>query len=207
MDKEKNQFNVENSGDHHYAKASFDSETKKINAGIIYNFADNINTSLQIVNGKLQGTILHTGDNHILQIDACADGSYSGSYSDKQGKLKIVFDGGRASLEKGKIPETGIEINGDHHKIRFNIDTKEEICGTIESQETKYGTFKLDINGGNILGSFVYKGDNHETGLEISADGSCKASVTVGKGDTKFSFSAEKGKTETKAFAGLKLKF
>lgn len=208
MDEENKQLSIENSGDHHFAKVSVDEKTKEVSAGVIYSFSDNASASLQVINGKLEGTILHTGDTHILKIDVGPDGSYNGTYKDERyGGIEIAFNGGVASLVKGKLPQSGIVFNADHHNIKFDMEPNGQISGTIGSMNSKFGNFQLSISNGKLSGSIIHKGDNHETSLEVASDGSCKASVSIGKDNSKFTFSAEKGKTETKAFAGLKLNF
>lgn len=207
MINDKKQYSIENKGNHHYAKISLDEKNKEVNAGIIYSYSDNAAASFQYVDGKYIGSIIHSGDNHLLKIDISNDGSYNGSYEEKKGNIKINITNGEAILESGHIPETGIEVNGIHHKIRFYIDNKGKINGIIKSQQTKYGIYEVAIEQGKIHGSFIHKGDNHETGLEVSSDGSCRATIAIGKGNTKFEFSAEKGKIETKTFAKLKLNF
>jgi len=208
MEEEGKQLSVEHSGDHHLAKVSYDEKTKKVSAGVIYSFSDNAAASLQVRDGKLEGDIIHSGDTHNLKIEISSDGFYKGSFEDSRyGNLKIVFSGGEASLQQGKIPEGGIEIDGDHHKVRFNMDNKGKISGAIESKETNYGTFRLGIDQGKITGSIVHKGEGHETKLDVSPNGNFSGSVSVGKGDTKFTFAVEKAGSEKKAFAGLKLKF
>ncbi len=183
---------LEHQGDHHFAKASYNVETKQVSAGVIYGFSDNATISLQVTNGNVQGTILHTGDTHILKIDVSSDGSYSGVFEDSLHKVKINLAGGKASLMEGKIPEGGIEINGDHHKIKIGVDKNGNLTGFIESQDTKYGTFKIGVDRGNIFGSFSHKGDNHETDLTVTQDGNWKASVSTGTSASKFAFSVAK---------------
>lgn len=207
MEEEGKQLSVEHSGDHHLAKVSYDENTKKVAAGVIYSFSDNAAASLQVNNGKLEGSVVHSGDTHNLKIEVSSDGSYTGSFEDSRGNIKILLNGGEASLLQGKIPEGGIEINGDHHKVKFNIDNKGKISGIIESQKTNYGTFRLGIDQGKISGSIVHKGEGHETKLDVSPDGNFGGSISIGKGDTKFTFAVEKTGAEKKALAGLKLKF
>lgn len=208
MEQEKEKVSVEHSGDHHLLKVAVDPETKEVSAGGIYSFSDNAAASLQVVDGKMEGTILHSGDNHNLRINVSGNGSYEGVYKDfRFGGVEIVLKSGEALLLKGKIPLNGIVIKGDHHNVKFTMNDNGKISGSIESINTQNGIFQLNIEQGKLTGSFVHRGANHESSFVMNSKGDWKASVAVGNENSKFTVSVEKGKAEMKGLAGLKLKF
>jgi autotransporter translocation and assembly factor TamB len=206
-DEEKKQLAVENQGDHHFAKVAVDPDTKDVSAGMIYNFSDHATAALQFVDGKMAGTVLHTGDTHSLQIDAKQDGTFTGTFKEARfGGVEVAFEGGVAKLLKGQLPATGLEVNGDHHAVRLMTSADGKLSGSIESTAVQGGVFKIKLENGSLSGSFVHAGDNHETEISLSKN-AWSANVSFGKGDTKLNLSVQKGKSETKAFAGVKLKF
>ncbi|MFA6030891.1 MAG: hypothetical protein WC969_13625 [Elusimicrobiota bacterium] len=197
---------LEHQGDHHIAKIAVDSSTGKVAAGGIYNFSENAGAMLQVRGGKVEGTIAHSGDNHRLQLNVASNGKFEGTYVDARG-IEVEFKGGVATLTKGQIPAGGIKIKGDHHSVTLENDANGKLRGTITS-DCPNSTFQLDLVDNKIGGKIVYKGDGHETAFSLGTGGSWGASVSVGKGDAKFTFSFEKGRGgEVKGAAGLKLKF
>ena len=195
------------SGPHHLAEAKYDPATGKVDAGMIQSFSDNCAASLQIVDGKTTGTFLHTGDTHKTRIDMESDGTFTGAFEDTKKGLKIEIEGGVAKVVAGQIPVDGINIVGDHHVVSLKLDKENRLCGSIESKDTKYGDFKMDLDGGAVSGSLTHKGDGHDETFQISSDGTYKASVSTGPQDSKLEFSVEKGEAGVRAVGGLKLKF
>lgn len=200
---------LQHQGDHHAAKISVDPSTGKVAAGAIYNFSENAGAMLQVVDGKVQGSIAHAGDTHSLNLTAAADGTFDGTYTDtRNGGIEVAFKGGAATLIKGKLPEGGIKFKGDHHAFSLETDAKGKLSGLIESRKVANGIFQIELNNSKVSGKVVYKGDSHETAFTLGAGGSWGASVSMGKGDKKFTLSFEKGRGgEVKGAAGLKLKF
>lgn len=202
MADDNNKYTIEHSGDHHYAKASMDPNTGKLAAGVITNFSSNASAGIQLVNGKMEGSFLHSGDNHTFQINAKSDGTYNGTYRDSSGNLEVNFDGAAATLIKGKIPATGITLSGDNHKVMLSVTANGKLQGAIESTNIGSGKFRVEIQDGKPSGSFIHEGGGHQTEIKITPTG-LKASVSAGG----FSFGVEKGRTNISAFGGIKLKF
>jgi len=201
-----NAVSLSNQGDHHMAKVAFDPESKQIKAGVIANFSDHATAGLQFIDGKVLGTIVHSGDTHSLHLDAKSDGTFEGTYTDKKGALEIAFKGGVSELVRGEIPEGGIKVSGDHHVVSISKNSDGRLCGSIESQATTNSSFRIEIREGKLLGGYTHKGNGHET--EVSLTGSAlKAAVSFGTGDKKFTLAMERGRAEVKAFAGMKFKF
>jgi hypothetical protein len=199
-------LSLSHQGDHHMAKVAYDPESNKINAGAIANFSDHASAGLQFVDGKLQGSIIHSGDNHSLQLDAKGDGTFEGTYREEKSNLEIAFKGGIATLVKGQIPEGGIKISGDHHVVNITKSADGKLSGGIESQATDGSSFKIGITNGKLEGGFTHKGTGHETSVTLSGS-SLKAAVSIGTGDSKFTLAIEKGRGEVKGFGGIKFKF
>jgi len=202
MAEENNKYTLEHSGDHHYAKASMDPATGKLAAGVISNFSSNASAGVQLVDGKMEGSFLHSGDNHTFQINAKSDGTYNGTYRDASGKLEVNFDGNAATLVRGSIPATGITLSGDNHKAMLSVSANGKLQGAIESTGIGNGKFRIEIQNGKPSGSFIHTGSGHQTEIKITPAG-LKASVSAGG----FSFGVEKGKASVTAFGGMKFKF
>lgn len=202
MSEENEKYTLEHSGDHHYAKASMDPSTGKLAAGVISNFSNNASARLQLVDGKMEGSFLHSGDKHTFQINAKSDGTYNGTYRDASGKLEVNFDGSAATLVKGNVPATGVTLSGDNHKAMLSVSASGKLQGAIESTGLGNGKFRVEIQDGKPSGSFIHTGGGHQTEIKITTSG-LKASVSAGG----FSFGVEKGKTKLSAFGGLNLPF
>lgn len=195
------------SGPHHHARAKYDPATGKVDVGIIQSFSDNSTAGLQIVDGKTTGTFLHTGNTHKTQIDMDSDGAFTGSFEDSKNGLKIEIQGGAAKVVAGQVPVDGINIVGDHHVVSLKLDKDNRLCGSIESKDTKYGDFKIDLDRGAVSGCLTHKGAGHEETFNISSDGTYKASISAGQQDSKLSFSVENGNAGAKAFGSVGWKF
>lgn len=205
QDKEK--LSLEHQGDHHLAKIVLDPNTKKFSAGGIYSFSTNASAMFEIIDGKMKGTLIHSGDTHSLCLIAKNDGSLEGTFTDnRNGGIKISFKDGFASLIKGKLPPGGLSITADHHKINLQLDSNGKVSGTIESQAVKDGTFCIKLDKGKLNGTFTHTGSSHETEITLSPEG-WKATVALGKGKSKLALSVEKGKVGSKVIGGLKLSF
>lgn len=202
MTEDNKKYTLEHSGDHHYAKASMDPATGKLAAGVITNFSSNASAGLQLVDGKMEGSFIHSGDNHTFQINAKNDGTYNGTYRDAAGNLEVNFEGNAATLVRGQIPATGITLAGDNHKAVLSVSASGRLQGAIESNNIGNGKFRIEIQDGKPSGSFIHAGGGHQTEIKITPNG-LKASVSAGG----FSFGVEKGRTKISAFGGLKLKF
>lgn len=195
-------MSIEHSGDHHLAKATINPTTGEVSAGVISNFSENAAAGLQLVQGRVEGTFVHSGDNHALRIDAKSDGSYAGTYSDAAGKVEVQFDGNATTLVKGKIPSAGVVVNGDNHRTSLSMGPDGKLSGCIESTAVKSSGFKLELKDGKPSGSFIHKGNGHRTEIGVGPDG-IRAAISAGG----FSFSVEKGKAKATAFGNLKFKF
>lgn len=208
MEKDEEKVNLRQQGDHHQVNVSIDPNTGKISGGIVNNFSDNSAAALSIdEQGKAQGTFIHSGDTHAFQINAKSDGSFEGAYIDKKKNLELNVSSDVVSLEKGKIPEAGLSINGNHHKASLQIDENGKISGTLESKATDNQEYALKVENGKIIGgSFTHIGNNHKTEVSLSKDG-WQAQVSGGKGSSSWSIGVEKGKAETKVLGGMKIKF
>lgn len=196
---------LENSGDHHQVKVAYDPSTGKLAAGGIYNFSDHAGVMLQTINGKTDGTIVHSGDTHNLQINVSDDGSFSGSYTDKKG-LERSIEGDKATLKNGEIPKAGISITGDHHRVDLKTGPDGKISGSLESLNTAVGNFKINLDQGKVSGTLSHVGENHQTSITIGHDG-WGANIEGKKGDLSYGIGIQKGSGEVKATAGLKLRF
>jgi len=203
----KEKLALEHQGDHHLAKIVLDTNTKNVSAGGIYNFTTNTSAMFEIIDGKMEGSLIHSGDTHSLCLNAKNDGSLKGTFTDsRNGGIEISFKGGFASLIKGKLPPGGLSITADHHKVNLQLDANGKVSGTIESQAVKDGTFRIKLDKGKLNGTFTHTGSSHKTEISLSPEG-WKATVALGKGKTKFALSVEKGKVESKVIGGLKLSF
>ena len=204
---EDKKYTITHSGDHHLAQVKYDPSTEKISAGGIYSFSNNASASMKIVDNKVSGTLLNSGDTHNIKLEINNDGSFEGVYEDKKdGNVKIGITGGMASVISGEFPVNGVDIEADHHIIKLVMDENKQISGQIESKTCDNSTFMIKIDKGKVSGSLTYFGGGHENSIEIFPDGKWKASVSVGStSSSKLSFSVENGDAGVRAFAGLKL--
>lgn len=193
-------------GDHHFATLSHDPRTNRLNAGRIVNFSRHAAASFEIRDSKVRGTVMHTGDSHSLLLSADRNGRFRGTFVDmRRGKVEILFRGGSAELVKGNIPQRGLRVTGDHHRVQLEADAHGMLSGIIESRRVKNGAFHIKIEAGRVNGSFVHAGDKHETELALTPTG-WTASVQFGAGSAKFMMKVENGRSEAKGFSGGSLK-
>ncbi len=193
MTKQKERMVLEHQGNHHHAKIAVDSKTKIIAAGAIYNFSENAGAMFQVKDGKVGGTIMHTGKTHSFRLEAKQNGQFDAVYRDKRyGGLEVDIKGGVASLRKGKLPEAGVTVNGKHHKLKLKRGAFGKLSGTLESKDTKNGKFKIELKDGKPRGEYVHSGGTHETRIGLSPDG-WKAGVALKKGGLKISFDVQNG--------------
>lgn len=109
--KQKEKVSFEHQGDHHLARITADPSTRKVSVGTIYNFSDHASAVMQVHNGKLKGTIVHSGNTHSLRIDAKSNGSFQGTYRDSRfGGLEIYLKDDISRIKKGRIPAGGITV-------------------------------------------------------------------------------------------------
>ncbi len=189
-------------GDHHYATLFHDPRSNRLSAGRIVNFSRHAAASFDINDGKVRGTILHTGDSHSLHLSADRSGRFRGTFVDmRRGKVEITFQRGGAQLVKGNIPQRGLRVTGDHHRVVLAIDGKGQLTGVIESRRVKNGAFHFKFEAGRVNGSFVHAGDKHETELWVTPVG-WTASVQFGAGSSKFTMKVEGGRSEAKGYVG-----
>jgi hypothetical protein len=200
-------ISFQNQGDHHLAKVSFDPNSGQISAGAIENFSNNTSAGIQFVDGKAEGTIVHTSDNHSLTINAKQDGSFDGEYYDAQSNLRIFFNSGLASIVSGTLPPSGLNIQSTDHALTLSTGPDGKLMGSIESQAGNNGEFKLAVNGGNVTGTYSLMGDNHQINVSLSSNGTWSAGMDFGQGNTKFSLNVSDGKGQATVFGGIKLKF
>ena len=204
--KQKRKVSFEHQGDHHLARITADAKTKKVSAGAIYNFTDHASAALQIHQGKLKGTIVHSGDTHSLRIDVKSNGKFEGAYTDTRfGGLEIQLKDDFARIKKGELPAGEITADGDHHKLRLTMTPAGKLSGMIQSRASKNCTFRMNLKDGKVEGAFVHRGKSHKTELTISPEG-WKAGVSVGKGKAKLSLNVEGGRVK-KAFGGIEFDF
>lgn len=192
-------------GDHHLAKVQVGAGNK-VSAGVVSNFSNNASAMFAVVDGKVQGALTHAGDTHTLHIDAKADGTFSGSYTDEKAGIVVEFKDGIANLVKGKMPPSGISVKGEHHNLSLTQGPDGKLRGSIESKKVPNGIFKLEVDGGRVSGGLVFKGDSHETSVSLGAGGSWKAGLGFKVGGGKLSFTVEKGKG-VKGGVGFQLPF
>jgi hypothetical protein len=189
-------------GDHHFATLSHDPRTNRLNAGRIVNFSRHAAASFEIRDSKVRGTVLHTGDSHSLLLSADRNGRFRGTFVDmRRGKVEILFRGGSAELVKGNIPQKGLRVTGDHHRVHLQADEHGMLSGIIESRRVKNGAFHIKLEAGRVNGSFVHAGDKHETELMLTPSG-WTASVQFGSGSAKFAMKVENGRSEARGFVG-----
>ncbi len=130
-------------GNHHNAQLDYDASNKKVKGGIITNFSSNAAAALSINgNGKVSGTLVHSGDTHSLRMKVNSDGSFEGCYKDEKG-LEIKISKGGNLRVKGNIPKAGIAIKGEHHVTRIGLTSKGKISGHFESKICKDGKFRI----------------------------------------------------------------
>ena len=200
-------YSLSHSGDHHLAKVQYDPKTGAVSAGIINNFSNNASGLLQFTDGKAEGQYIHSGDNHNIALDVNSDGTFSGSFEDKNSGVKIEMQGGAARLISGQMPAGGLAIEADHHVINLKMDDHNNLSGSIESKDTQAGNFKISIEEGKISGSYTHSGDDHDTSLEILPDGKWRASLSGGSKESQWTTSVENGNAGIKATAGLGFSF
>ena len=204
--KQERKVSFEHQGDHHLARLAVDRDTKKVSAGAIYNFTDHASAAVQIHQGKLKGTIVHSGDTHALCIEVKNNGGFEGTYTDTRfGGLEIHLKDDFARIKKGKIPVGGITVDGDHHKLRLTMSPAGRLSGVIQSRALKDCTFRMNLQDGRVEGAFVHRGKSHKTEVTISPKG-WKAGFSLGKGKTKLSLNVEGGRVK-KAFGGIEFDF
>ena len=204
--KQKGKVSFEHQGDHHLARITADPRTKKISAGLIRNFSEHASAGVQIHQGKLKGTIVHSGDTHSLFIEVKNSGRFEGTYTDTRfGGLEIHLKDDFARIKKGEIPAGGITIDGDHHKLHLAMSPSGKLSGMIQSRALKDCTFRMNLKDGKVEGAFVHRGKSHKTELTISPKG-WKASFSTGKGKAKLTLNAEGGRVK-KGFGGIEFDF
>jgi len=115
--------------------------------------------------------------------------------------VEILFRGGSAALVKGNIPQKGLRVTGDHHRVALGFDGEGRLAGVIESRRVKNGAFHLTLEAGRVNGSFVHAGDKHETELGLTPGG-WTASIQFGSGSAKFAMKVENGRGEAKGYVG-----
>jgi hypothetical protein len=206
-EQERKSMGLEHQGDHHFAKVAMDEATKKVSAAYIQNFSENSVAAVQMVDGgNVEANFVHSGDTHSLRVNARPDGGFDGTFKDEQKGIEVSLSGGIAKLVKGQLPTGGLDINADHHKVSLRMGSEGKLSGIIESQRENGGGFRLSLTNGALSGSLIHKGGGHETELSLSKD-SWGAKVAFGKGNGKFTFSVQGGKTEKKVIGGIKLNF
>lgn len=189
-------------GDHHFATLSHDPRSNKLSAGRIVNFSRHAAASFEISDGKVRGTALHTGDSHSLTLSADRNGRFRGAFVEmRRGKVEILFRSGAARLVKGNIPQRGLRVTGDHHRVSLALDGAGLLSGIIESRRVRNGAFHIRLDGGRVNGSFVHAGDKHETELSLTPGG-WTASVQFGAGSAKFAMRVENGRSEARGYVG-----
>jgi len=189
-------------GDHHFASLSHDPRSNKLNSGRIVNFSRHAAASFDISDGKVRGTVLHTGDSHSLVLSADRNGRFRGTFVDmRRGKVEIAFRAGGAALVKGNIPQKGLRVTGDHHRVALAVDGGGQLSGIIESRRVKNGAFHIKLEAGRVNGSFVHAGDKHETEISLTPVG-WTASVQFGAGSAKFAMKVENGRSEARGYVG-----
>ena len=193
MIKQREQMALEHQGNHHYTKIAVDPKTKKVVTGAIYNFSENAGAMLLVKDGKVNGTIMHTGKTHSFRLNAKQNGQFDAIYRDKHnGGLEVYIKGGVASLRKGKLPEAGVTVSRKHHKLKLKQGASGKLSGTLESKVTKNGKFMIELKNGKVTGEYVHSGGTHETRIDLSPNG-WKAGVTLKKAGLKFSFDVQGG--------------
>lgn len=201
-------LSLEHTGDHHQAKIIIDPSTKKVVGGGVYNFSKNSAVGLSVdAEGKMTGTLLHSGDTHGFQTNLKSDGSFEGIYVDRKKGVELTLAGGKATLTKGKIPKAGLAIKGNHHKALLKLGADGKISGIIESRVTKEGAFGIEIQDSKITGgSFIHKGKGHKTKISVSQN-DWEAKISAGTDRSKWSIGVKKGKAGTKITGGVKMNF
>jgi hypothetical protein len=194
-----------NYGDHHLGKIDYNPATGQVSAGFIYGFSDNAAASVQLINGHTTGTIMHNGENHSMKLND--DGTFDGTYEDKNGNISIKIQGGTATLLSGQIPSAGISLLGDHHTITLKMDEYHQLTGSLEAKDSKNGSYKLSIDKNKVTGSVVCYGVNHNLSFDVSSDGRYKSSLSFGPDGSALSVSVENGTGGVTVHAGLRLDF
>jgi hypothetical protein len=198
---------LSHSGDNHVAKLKYDPKTGNLSVGSVINYSKNSSILIESVEGKAHGALIHSGDTHDIKIDVNDDGTFSGSFEDKNSHIKIELQGGNARIVSGQIPIDGLMIEADHHIISLKLDNKNQLSGSIESKDTENGTFKLKIEQGKVSGSITHSGNGHETNVEILPNGQWKASISTGEPNSKWSLGIENGNAGMRAVAGMNISF
>ena len=187
---------VKHHGDHHFLELTADTRTGKIRGGAVYNFSDHAAARLNVARGKLSGSLIHSGDTHLLTLDLERNGSVSGSYRELQGDgLELDIRAGVARVRGGKRKLKGsIKIKGDHHNFNLKLDKSGRPSGSFRSRLTGEGSVSLRLSEGKVSGKFTHKGKHHKTSVELSPEG-WKSDISVRKGRTTFSLEVDGGKS------------
>lgn len=200
---------LETSGVHHEASLLLDPNTKAVTGGTIVNFTDRSSVGFQMDStGSAVGTITHRGNTHAFRATAEADGNFSGVFEDQRLGVAIAISGGVATLKRGQIPKTGIQVQGDHHTTKLQLDQRGRLSGTVESRLGDGSDFRIEIKDGKITGgSFIHQGNNHNTRVTFTGD---RWSAEVGGrcgDDGRWAIAIDRGKAELTAKAQMELKF
>ena len=186
---------VSTHGDHHEGELKIDTKTRKVEAGVLYNFSNNSSARLDFANGRLGGSFRHSGDTHSLSLELDHKGSFSGTFRETRGKhFELEITAGKAKFVKGRLPASGkVKIAGDHHSLDVQVDEKGRVSGQIKSKITRGATFDLSLDKGAVSGSVTHEGKNHKTSVELSSQG-WKGEVSLKKGSKSLSFGVTGGK-------------
>jgi len=192
---------LEHNGDHHQEAIEIDPKTKKVNGGVLYNFSNNAAALLQADSkGKIQGSFLHSGDTHGLQINLKSDGTYGLNFSEK--KLGLAFFVDKGNIESKK-PTVGLRRKSDHHEVTLGINKKGKLSGTIASK-CKNIPFKIKLENGELKsGSLMHEGKHHSFGIDLHQNGKWSASYVHQGEDSKWKLSVKRGS----AFLNFQRKF
>lgn len=207
MDEKTNPITLEHQGDHHLTKVQFDPDTKKVDAGAIMSFSENSTASIQVRDGKTKTQFVHSGDTHALHAGISEGGVFDLEYKDtKKGGIELEVHGDIVSLKQGKIPTSGLKINGDHHKLWINLDSDGKPSGILESKLAKTSSYEVEIKNGKLSrAEFSHSGEHHNVSIAAGLNGYVKVGYSHDKRNSKFSFGVERKGNEVKAFGGLKL--
>lgn len=186
---------VKHHGDHHSLELTADTRTGKIRGGAVYNFSDHAAARLNVARGKLSGSLIHSGDTHLLTLDLDPDGSVNGSYRELQDDgVELDIRAGVAHIRGDKRKLKGsLKFEGDHHGLNLKLDESGRLSGSFRSRLTGEGSVSLRLSEGKVSGKFTHKGKHHKTSVELSPNG-WKSDISVRKGRTTFSLEVDGGK-------------
>lgn len=181
-------------GDHHQAYLLLNPHKNTVSGGTVFNYSDHSLVGIKISeNGEAVGTFSHSGDTHLLQGQLNNNGTFRAKYLDKGAGIELSVSQNGVRILKGKLPEGGIKISGEHHSTLLEIDSDGRLSGSLESKLTDSAAFSIQLGNGKISsGTFTHKGNHHTTSISLGHK-DWTAQIASDDEDMQWSFGIEKG--------------